>query len=774
MRKNEVDMKTTADRAKEVLSDMSVRDILKKFPQTRNIFDKHGLSGCGGEEGPAEPLSFFARVHQVDAEALLTELQASIGNQENVPEKKRVASESYAARRALRESFTPPADVYKLFIKGALAFLMFGSLLGLTAMLLMMTFTSLGARSSFPWGVWWGHITPIHGHIQLFGFAALFIMGIAYHVVPRFLMTELYNAGMARASFYFMAAGVLLSMIFSDLAMSRPVFFYGAAFACFLEVASVVLFIKNIAQTVKGSSAKPQLHTKYLQYGSLWLFAGTLFYFLFEFAQAVPPAREFAPRFKDASMHIMLFGFIFLFISGVALRVLHLFLGLREPQDKFTGTALKLVNAGLVIFTAQVFINDGNVFKNTLLVAASALLVMSTLMVVYNLRIFEKPVVDLSAAPLPRDYEKYIRAAFLWLSFGVVLFSAGNVLSLLASQIILSQSLILTARHILTIGFMAQMTFGMASRIVPVFEGRELKSARILNAGFYLLNAGVLVRVIFQMATAFYGYALYPGVALSGTLHFIAFAFLSYNLWATMNSQKEAASTGENQPQFKETKNMQHNNTKDISANSIVWNVLNEYPQTLAIFVMFGFHQLKNPVLRNTMARTVTVEKACKMHNVSMEALLASLREIAGLPKTAETPLEKHPHEKEASSNGNSMPHKSIAGTEKKIMEALENCHDPEIPECSVVDMGMIFGVMMKKDAAHIFMTLTSPHCPKGGEIKDNIRREVLHVDGVQEVKLYTVLDPPWSPDLMNEKAKKQLGYISPVDAVIKQAQLKG
>ncbi len=752
---------------------MSVRDILKKFPQTREIFDRHGLSGCGGEDGPAEPLSFFARVHQVDEDALLSELQSTIGSQQNVQENKRVASEGYAARRALRESFTPPADVYKLFIKGALSFLMFGSSLGLTAMFLMMIFASLGVRSSFPWGVWWAHITPIHGHIQLFGFATLFIMGIAYHVVPRFLMTELYNGAMARASFYIMAAGILLSMIFSDLAMSRPVFFYGAAFAGFLEVVSVALFIKNIVQTVKRSSAKPQLHTKYLQYGSLWLLAGALSYFLFELAQAIPSAQEFAPRFKDASIHIMLFGFIFLFVSGVALRVLHLFMGLREPQDKFTGLALKLINIGLVIFTAHYLLNDGNVLKNVLLVSGSIMLVLSTLMVVYNLRVLQKPVVDLSSAPLPRDYEKYIRAAFLWLSLGAVLFSAGNILSLSASQIILSQSLILIARHVLTIGFMAQVAFGMASRIVPVFEGRELKSARILNAGFYLLNAGVILRVVFQFLSAFYGYAFYTGVALSGTLHFIAFVFLSYNIWATMNAGKEETPADENPPQIKKENKMPHDNPKEIHANSIVWNVLNEYPQTLDVFVKFGFHQLKNPVLRNTMARTVTLEKACKMHNVSLETLLASLREIAGLPKITEPSAEKNPRATEILSNGNGKLHKSIADIEKKVMERLEHCYDPEIPELSVVDMGMIYAVMVHKDVAHVFMTLTSPHCPKGDEIKESIRREVMNVDGLREVKLYIVSDPAWSPDLMNEKAKKQLGDISPVDAVIKQAQQK-
>jgi hypothetical protein len=51
-----------------------VRESVQRYPGLEAVFDKHGLGGCGGPDGPIEPIAFFARVHQVDPAALLREL----------------------------------------------------------------------------------------------------------------------------------------------------------------------------------------------------------------------------------------------------------------------------------------------------------------------------------------------------------------------------------------------------------------------------------------------------------------------------------------------------------------------------------------------------------------------------------------------------------------------------------------------------------------------------------------------------------------------------
>jgi hypothetical protein len=64
-----------------------------------------------------------------------------------------------------------------------------------------------------------------------------------------------------------------------------------------------------------------------------------------------------------------------------------------------------------------------------------------------------------------------------------------------------------------------------------------------------------------------------------------------------------------------------------IEKTTIVGHILDEHPETLEVFLKYGFTPLKDPVLRKTMPYRVTVEQACKMHSVNLEKLLAELEE---------------------------------------------------------------------------------------------------------------------------------------------------
>jgi len=67
-----------------------------------------------------------------------------------------------------------------------------------------------------------------------------------------------------------------------------------------------------------------------------------------------------------------------------------------------------------------------------------------------------------------------------------------------------------------------------------------------------------------------------------------------------------------------------------IKGDMIVGHVLDTYPETLDIFLKFGFTPLKDPVLRKTMPYKVTVEQASKMHNVNLEEFLQTLNSAVG------------------------------------------------------------------------------------------------------------------------------------------------
>jgi len=95
----------------------------------------------------------------------------------------------------------------------------------------------------------------------------------------------------------------------------------------------------------------------------------------------------------------------------------------------------------------------------------------------------------------------------------------------------------------------------------------------------------------------------------------------------------------------------------------------------------------------------------------------------------------------------------------EQILESLKAVLDPEVG-VNIVDLGLIYKVDMKPEEVYIQLTMTSPACPLHGVITrdmDKALRETFPDLGPMTIEL--VLDPPWSPELMSEAAKKQLGW---------------
>jgi metal-sulfur cluster biosynthetic enzyme len=92
------------------------------------------------------------------------------------------------------------------------------------------------------------------------------------------------------------------------------------------------------------------------------------------------------------------------------------------------------------------------------------------------------------------------------------------------------------------------------------------------------------------------------------------------------------------------------------------------------------------------------------------------------------------------------------------VMEALENVIDPELG-LDFVSLGLVYDVEIDNRDVHITFTLTTPACPIGPQVTEQMKEFVSEVDGVEKVLPKMVFSPPWSPDLMSEDAKFALGY---------------
>jgi len=92
------------------------------------------------------------------------------------------------------------------------------------------------------------------------------------------------------------------------------------------------------------------------------------------------------------------------------------------------------------------------------------------------------------------------------------------------------------------------------------------------------------------------------------------------------------------------------------------------------------------------------------------------------------------------------------------VTEALTNVIDPELG-LDFVELGLIYGVEVDQGHVQVTFTLTSPGCPIGPQVSEQIEEFVSEVDGVNSVDSTMVFSPPWSPDKMSEEAKFALGF---------------
>ena len=96
--------------------------------------------------------------------------------------------------------------------------------------------------------------------------------------------------------------------------------------------------------------------------------------------------------------------------------------------------------------------------------------------------------------------------------------------------------------------------------------------------------------------------------------------------------------------------------------------------------------------------------------------------------------------------------------TVEQVEEALTNVIDPELG-LDFMELGLVYEIEVEDDQVYVTFTLTTPGCPIGPQVSDQMKEYVGELEGVSEVHPKMVFTPPWSPDMMSEEAKFALGY---------------
>ena len=92
-----------------------------------------------------------------------------------------------------------------------------------------------------------------------------------------------------------------------------------------------------------------------------------------------------------------------------------------------------------------------------------------------------------------------------------------------------------------------------------------------------------------------------------------------------------------------------------------------------------------------------------------------------------------------------------------QVITEISKIYDPEIP-VNIYELGLIYDIIVENDkSAKIKMTLTTPNCPVAESLPKEVKEGAMQVEGIEEVDLELVWDPPWTKDMMSEAAKLEL-----------------
>lgn len=94
-----------------------------------------------------------------------------------------------------------------------------------------------------------------------------------------------------------------------------------------------------------------------------------------------------------------------------------------------------------------------------------------------------------------------------------------------------------------------------------------------------------------------------------------------------------------------------------------------------------------------------------------------------------------------------------------QVQERLAGVIDPELG-INIVDLGLVYDVALDEQTIAITMTMTTPACPLGPYLEQSVEAALADVAGPRLITVDVVFDPPWSPDLISDEGREQLGWL--------------
>ena len=402
-----------------------------------------------------------------------------------------------------------PRIFVPFFIASLLLTLTWGATLGMVNLARLTTNWGLGTlpRSS----------VYAHAYVQVFGFMALFVMGVAYHVLPRFVSGTLQRARLVPWSFWLQLGGVVAIAcgFFHGGSLNRPLWIAGSAALLVASSSFTFVIVSTLASGIPGREP----FRRWVVAGSGWLVLSS--------ALALTAALTDNVAWHRPLWSAALSGFASSWIFGVGRRILPIFLGCEPRWLSAELWIFGAYQAGTVLWVSGIAPGVGGAFMIGSVIAYTA-----------GLGLFGRigPAMGCALRSPQQGWEKYVFGAWFWLFVSLALGPGVTLMGVVVGRF---ESLLLldVARHALALGFATQMVLGVASRVVPNFTGKPLWSPQARDIAFYLLNGSMAIRALEVPIGMGFWVGMWPHLAWAGPLGVLAMVLFAANIIMTVRQR---------------------------------------------------------------------------------------------------------------------------------------------------------------------------------------------------------------------------------------------
>ena len=380
----------------------------------------------------------------------------------------------------------------------------------------------------------WVEHAQVHGHVQAFGFAALFIVGVSYRIGPRFSGNPIQHPRLVAPSFYLLCGGVVARFVGQPVSDVEP---FGAIMALsgWLELAGAACFALVTIDTVAPARRRGDPTALLFTAGAAWFLVAAVLNAIWVTELWLDGGTVLAVDRDGAILLPLLLGVHLMFIFGVGLRVFPVFFAATRYPARPQQAAIALAQLGLAFATVAAVVDVAAAPRPWLLegiglAVLGAALIWLTLFTGW----WRSPV---RLRPGSQPMALTLQLAMAWGAVAGLLLIGSAVVAIGEARPV-GFTTIDAVRHIVGVGVVTTAIAGMAQLILPEFAGERLRHPPAAWRGTGLALALAVATTLRAGARLFEDELAFEAfhwlITVAGTLAFTVIVILAYYFWRAL------------------------------------------------------------------------------------------------------------------------------------------------------------------------------------------------------------------------------------------------